>query len=57
MYLTTYPINKKIVNKYRIKQYLHNWRYKFNNKWGLYTINESIIEFADNVKIIENYFN
>ena len=29
---------------------------KFNKNWKLYIIKETLIEFEDDIKIIENYF-
>jgi len=52
----TNQINNKIYEIYQKKIYINKWKKKFNKNWKLYIIKETLIEFEDDIKIIENYF-
>jgi hypothetical protein len=52
----TNPINAKLYQRYQKKVYINKWKKSFNKNWKLYNIKETLIEFDDDIKIIENYF-
>jgi hypothetical protein len=52
----TNPINAKLYQRYQKKVYINKWKKTFNKNWKLYIIKETLIEFEDDIKIIENYF-
>jgi hypothetical protein len=52
----TKAINNKIYQRYQKKNYINKWKKSFNKNWKLYNIQETLIEFEDDIKIIENYF-
>lgn len=52
----TNPIKAKLYQRYQKKVYINKWKKSFNKNWKLYNIKETLIEFEDDIKIIENYF-